>query len=346
MDRDNLSSSYRLIGDSAVMQEVQTLIKQVASTNATVLILGASGTGKELVAQAIHDLSKRAHMPFIPINCGAIPAELLESELFGHEKGAFTGAISSRKGRFELANEGTLFLDEIGDMPLPMQVKLLRVLQERYFERVGSNKRVDVDVRVIAATHRNLEQLIEDNTFREDLYYRLNIFPIVVPPLCERDDDVILLFEEMNERLKAQGHLGIKLNADASDILRTYHWPGNVRELANMVERLSILYPGQTIASEQIPKRYLVGNNEMTSLNSEREMIKKVFDTRLPNLGDGIDLKSYLVSIELDLIRQALVETDWVVAHAAELLSVQRTTLVEKIRKYNIKKPNKENSIN
>ena len=241
-----------LVGKGRGIQEVRRLIGQVAETDANVLILGESGTGKEVVARAIHELSARSAGPFVPINCGAIPAELLESELFGHEKGAFTGAIAARRGRFELAQGGTLFLDEIGDMPLPMQVKLLRVLQERQFDRVGGGKAVQADVRVIAATHRDLEAMIRTQAFREDLYYRLNVFPIETPPLRDRADDIPLLLQELLNR-HAEQHKGIiRLTQRAMESLMQYAWPGNVRELRNICERLVVLSDSQEIGLKEI----------------------------------------------------------------------------------------------
>ena len=225
----------RLIGVSGVISSVRELIEKVAPTNASVLLQGESGTGKEVIARLVHEYSQRADGPFIPVNCGAIPGELLESELFGHEKGAFTGAISSRKGRFELAEGGTLFLDEIGDMPYEMQVKLLRVLQERTFERVGGGKAIKCNVRVVAATHQNLEQHVEDGKFRMDLYYRLNVFPLEVPALRERTDDIGLLAQHFIDNFSAQGRGAIRLQNDALAHLRLYAWPGNVRELGNLI---------------------------------------------------------------------------------------------------------------
>ncbi|VAW49855.1 Flagellar regulatory protein FleQ, partial [hydrothermal vent metagenome] len=247
-----------LVGDGAAMRQVKTLIQQVAQTDATVLILGESGTGKELVAQALHDLSERSGRAFVPINCGAIPAELLESELFGHEKGAFTGAITARKGRFEMAEKGSIFLDEIGDMPLPMQVKLLRVLQERTYERVGGNKSFQCDIRVIAATHRNLEDSIEAGEFREDLFYRLNVFPIEMPSLRERPEDIESLLTFLLQKIQDMGRKVPTLTEKALIALQHYPWPGNVRELGNLVERLSILFPGLTVDYEHLPKKYQV----------------------------------------------------------------------------------------
>lgn len=232
-----------LVGTSRAIGQVRQMMQQVADTEASVLILGESGTGKEVVARNLHYHSKRREGPFVPVNCGAIPAELLESELFGHEKGAFTGAITSRARRFELANGGTLFLDEIGDMPLPMQVKLLRVLQERTFERVGSNKTQNADVRIIAATHKNLEQMIETGSFREDLFYRLNVFPIEMAPLRERVEDIPLLMNELISRMEIEKRGSIRFNSAAIMSLCQHDWPGNVRELANLVERMAIMHP-------------------------------------------------------------------------------------------------------
>ncbi|WP_162232374.1 sigma-54-dependent transcriptional regulator [Methylogaea oryzae] len=230
-------------GETPAIRRVRRLVEQVAGTDATVLVLGESGTGKEVVARALHYNSPRRERLFVPVNCGAIPGDLLESELFGHEKGAFTGALTSRQGRFELADGGTLFLDEIGDMPLSMQVKLLRVLQERSFERVGSNKTIQCDVRVVAATHRNLEDEIRQNRFREDLFYRLNVFPIEIPPLRERVEDLPLLVDELVRRIENERRGSVRFTPAAMGVLQQHHWPGNVRELANLVERLAILYP-------------------------------------------------------------------------------------------------------
>ncbi|KTD08898.1 sigma-54 dependent transcriptional regulator [Legionella hackeliae] len=328
-----------LVGNSESIRQVRKLIAQVADTEASVLILGESGTGKEVVARNIHAFSSRHNKPFIPINCGAIPAELLESELFGHEKGAFTGAITSRQGRFELANGGTLFLDEIGDMPLAMQVKLLRVLQERCFERVGSNKSIDVNVRIIAATHRNLETAIGEGKFREDLFYRLNVFPIDMPPLRERREDLPLLLNELISRIEGENRPGIRLMPAALEALSRYNWPGNVRELANLVERLSILFPNGIVDLSDLPRRFRRGSRLTQGvLSSERETLLELLSPEAIT-SDGIDLKEHLVKTELALISQALNESDWVVAHAANYLNMRRTTLVEKMRKYGLTRP-------
>jgi len=242
-----LTSSQKIIGQSAAIEELRTLIEMVGPSESTVLILGDSGTGKELVARALHECSSRASGPFIPVNCGAIPRDLLESELFGHRKGSFTGAISDRKGRFELANKGTLFLDEIGDMPIDLQVKLLRVLQERQVDSVGSLLSTPIDVRVLAATHKDISGLIEKSLFREDLYYRLNVLPIEIKALRERTDDVPVLFEYFAQQHAVDGKDPITLHPTSMQLFLDYGWPGNVRELANLVDRYSSLYPGQVV---------------------------------------------------------------------------------------------------
>lgn len=332
-----------LVGNSESIKQVRKLIEQVADTEASVLVLGESGTGKEVVARNIHALSSRSGKPFIPINCGAIPSELLESELFGHEKGAFTGAITSRQGRFELAHGGTLFLDEIGDMPLTMQVKLLRVLQERCFERVGSNRSIEVDVRIIAATHRDLEQAIKEGKFREDLFYRLNVFPIDMPPLRVRKEDIPLLLNELISRVEGEKRPGVRLLPAALDALSYYHWPGNVRELANLVERLTILYPNGIVDHADLPRRFVIDETPSAHgiVGNERETLLAMVSQDPPINSEGIDLKEHLVKTELALISQALDESDWVVAHAASYLNMRRTTLVEKMRKYGLVRPEK-----
>jgi sigma-54 specific flagellar transcriptional regulator A len=247
---------FRPSGTSRALRAVHRLIEQVAPHDTNVLILGESGTGKEMVARHIHELSGRAGHPFVPVNCGAIPADLLESELFGHEKGAFTGALSMRLGRFEYAERGTLFLDEIGDMSLQMQVKLLRVLQERTFERVGSNRTLRCDVRIIAATHRDLESAIGAGRFREDLFYRLHVFPLQMPPLRERLEDLPVLIENLLQRQIQMGGQRVTLDPEALNCLGRNPWPGNVRELSNLLERLAVLFPEQTITAADLPERY------------------------------------------------------------------------------------------
>ena len=242
-----MTSSQNIIGQSIAIEELRTLIEMVGPSESTVLILGDSGTGKELVARALHESSSRSGGPFIPVNCGAIPRDLLESELFGHRKGAFTGAIADRKGRFELANKGTLFLDEIGDMPIDLQVKLLRVLQERQIDPVGSLLSTPIDVRVLAATHKDIVGLMEKSLFREDLYYRLNVMPIEIEALSQRVDDVPVLFEYFAKQHAVEGKPPIRLHPTSMQLFLDYSWPGNVRELANLVDRYSSLYPGQEV---------------------------------------------------------------------------------------------------
>ncbi len=340
---DQFGALYKhLAGNSQRINHVREMIKQVAATDATVLILGESGTGKEVVARNTHRFSTRADKPFVPVNCGAIPPDLLESELFGHEKGSFTGAISARQGRFEIADGGTLFLDEIGDMPLSMQVKLLRVIQERTFERVGSSRSISVDVRIIAATHHNLEQLVTEGKFRMDLYYRLNVFPIEMPPLRERVADIPILIREFINKLVREKRGALKLNECAVAALCKYYWPGNVRELSNLIERMSILYPRQTVKWSDLPERLRPNQDWIAELESAASLNDgNVFyppgDFSLPP--DGLDLKTYLTELEMSLLTQALDQCGWVVARAAKLLELQRTTLVEKMRKYNLSRP-------
>jgi sigma-54 specific flagellar transcriptional regulator A len=305
-----------------------------------------------VVARNLHYHSKRREAPFVPINCGAIPAELLESELFGHEKGAFTGAITSRAGRFELANGGTLFLDEIGDMPLSMQVKLLRVLQERTYERVGSNKTQSADVRIIAATHKNLEEMIEAGSFREDLYYRLNVFPIEMAPLRERIEDIPLLMNELISRMEHEKRGSIRFNSAAIMSLCRHDWAGNVRELANLVERMAIMHPYGVIGVGELPKKFRHVDDEDEDLTASlREDLEEraAIIAGLPGVStpamlpaEGLDLKDYLGNLEQGLIQQALDDASGVVARAAERLRIRRTTLVEKMRKYGMSRRDEE----
>lgn len=333
-----------LVGTSRAIIKVRELMAQVADKDVNVLITGESGTGKEVVARNLHYHSHRRHKPFVPVNCGAIPAELLESELFGHEKGAFTGAVSSRAGRFELAQGGTLFLDEIGDMPLHMQVKILRVLQERTYERVGSAKTLTADVRIIAATHRNLEASIKTGIFREDLYYRLNVFPIEMPALRERTEDIPLLINELIARIENEKRGSIRFNSAAIMTLCRHPWLGNVRELANLVERLVITHPYGIVGVNDLPRRFHQVEdhqaetlNEVTPPSETGQPITPVLvgldqPALLPV--NGLDLKDYLSNLECSLIQQALDDCNGVVARAAEKLKIRRTTLVEKMRKY------------
>jgi sigma-54 specific flagellar transcriptional regulator A len=351
-----ISARERLKGNSQAITGIRKAIEQVSKTDATVLILGESGTGKEIIARSIHEASLRRPKLFVPINCGAIPGELLESELFGHEKGAFTGALGARQGRFEMAEGGTLFLDEIGDMPMPMQVKLLRVLQERTFERVGSNKTIHCDVRVIAATHRRLADEIKENRFREDLFYRLNVFPIEVPPLRERIEDIPLLVEDIIDCMKVTGRGSVQFAPSAIAAFMRYDWPGNIRELANLIERMAIIYPDEQVDATKLPEKFQKYKVADTAL-IEPNLIEKVNNhTAAPDYpeshdngdnqsqtlaqlpSDGIDLKEYLTILEEDLIRQALNESNGIVAHAAKRLNMRRTTLVEKLRKFDLER--------
>ena len=370
-EQDNGSVTL-LTGVSPAVREVNQLIKQVASHGSSVLILGESGTGKEMVARAVHDASPRRQRPFVAINCGAIPSELLESELFGHEKGAFTGAVAARKGRFEIAEGGTLFLDEIGDMSMIMQVKLLRVLQERVFERVGSHTPIRCNVRIIAATHRNLETSIANGNFREDLFYRLNVFPIEMPPLRQRTEDLPWLINDFIKLNAANGRARLQIPTRVTEALSGYSWPGNVRELSNLMERLSILCPDGRVDIGHLPARYRPADWQPESM-PEDAISDEMSVTTLPDVPmqplemqdadegvlpdeyamlhmsepvpsqaahelppQGLDLRTHLFEIERALIRQALDRADGTVAKAARLLRLRRTTLVEKLRKFDL----------
>ncbi len=327
-----------LVGRSPAIQHIRRLVTQVAATNANVLILGDTGTGKEVVARNIHQASSRHDQPFVAVNCGAIPADLLESELFGHEKGAFTGAFSARRGRFELADGGTLFLDEIGDMPPSMQVKLLRVLQDHSFERVGGNRSIQCDVRIIAATNRDLETEISANHFREDLYYRLNVFPIEMPPLCQRLGDLPLLISELTARMEGEDRGTVRLGKSSLQALARYSWPGNVRELANLIERLAIMHPGETVELHDLPAKFRAkAGTGLAETDITLPEPGLGLEPHLP--AEGLDLKEYLNELEITLIRQALEESAGIVAHAAKLLGMRRTTLVERMRKFGISRP-------
>ncbi|MGY8775656.1 sigma-54 interaction domain-containing protein [Spongiibacter tropicus] len=316
-----------LVAISPLMRQLRNTVAQLAGKPVTVMITGPSGAGKELVARAIHRMSERAQGPFVPINCGAIPRELLESELFGHERGAFTGAISSRAGRFELAHGGTLFLDEIGDMPLDMQVKILRAIQERSFERVGSCESRTADVRIVAATHRDLPSMIADGQFREDLYYRLNVFPLSIPPLSERREDIPALIDSLSVRLAEEGLPLPRFTPAALDALQGYDWPGNVRELANLLERLAVSYPDKLVGVHDLPG-YCRGDRSA--------WIAPSGGGELPSPDSGLSLKEELAALERRRITQALEASGQVVSRAAERLGLRRTTLIEKMRKYGI----------
>ncbi|MDH4028141.1 MAG: sigma-54 dependent transcriptional regulator [Nitrospirota bacterium] len=316
-------SSHSIIGKSVQIQNVIKFIDKIADTDSTVLVTGESGTGKELVSKTIHYHSSRARKSFIPLNCAAIPKDILESELFGHEKGAFTGAINTRIGRFELANNGTLFLDEIGELAPSLQVKLLRVLQEKEFERVGGVKTIKVDVRIIAATNRDLEQAVAEGRFREDLYYRLNVIPVHLPPLRSMREDIPLLVEHfINDISKRKKKETPKISKEVMECLINYKWPGNVRELENLMERLIILKDGDEISTADLPERF----------NDTRVTGKLMANGQLL-LADGVDLNLMLNEIENNMILQALELSKGVKSKAASLLGLNRTTLIEKLKK-------------
>lgn len=410
-----------IIGRSAAIQSIRSLIQSVARSGSTVLILGESGTGKELVARALHDLSDRSGAGFVPVNCAAIPKELIESELFGHRKGAFTGALNDRTGRFELAHGGTLFLDEIGDLSLDMQVKLLRVLQERSIDPIGSQRAVSIDVRIVAATHRDIEGEIASGHFRQDLFYRLNVLPIEMPPLRDRLDDLPDLSESFARRHAPPGRSPVNIEPDLMHAMQCYDWPGNVRELSNLIDRFSVLYPGKRLTLQSVPPKMLPRGmrpyaGQMLELAGQRaammpgeppsapdsetaesiprtgpsnlaedpdwlsapasesmgagdhspsarmanqastddaagednpfavparprsveEIVMMVQDSEdLPE--DGLHLKQHLADIERSLIRQALERSGGNISQTARLLRLQRTTLIEKINKYELK---------
>lgn len=337
VDSDALPN-VRFIGESKDTQLVRHLVSQVAPSLATVLISGESGTGKEVVARQIHQQSGRQGQ-FVAINCGAIPESLLESELFGHERGAFTGAVSARAGRFEQANGGTFFLDEIGDMPTVMQVKLLRVLEERVLERVGGAKSIPVDVRVIAATHRDLPERIAAGKFREDLFYRLSVFPIEIAPLRSRPEDIAALTQEFINRQCSDRLFSLSLTDNAMQLLEAYDWPGNVRELANLVERLIVVKPNGIVAASDLPWPLSGNDDKRTELPEivNSSVAPTPADNRVHLPPEGVHLKEYLAKIEQDMIHNALAQSDGVVQRAAELLGIGRTTLVEKIRRHELK---------
>lgn len=341
------TEDYNLIGESPSILAVFDLIEKAADSDSTVILTGESGTGKELIARALHHNSSRAAKSFIPINCGAIPSELLETELFGHEKGAFTGAINSRIGRLEMADGGTVFLDEIGDMPPSLQVKLLRVLAEGEIDRVGGTKPVKIDIRVIAATHSNLETAIQNGKFREDLFYRLNVIPIAVPPLRDRQSDIpILVHHFLNHfnQLKGKSVSGI---SDATvQILCQYQWPGNIRELANFMERMIVLSTTPQLTPRDLPEKVrgdipkeqweplVQAEATETPASFLRQAARNSYTTGLP--ADGVNLKKMVEEFERELLVEALEKTNWVKNKAAKLLGLNRTTLVEKLKKMKI----------
>ncbi|MFM8756932.1 MAG: sigma-54 interaction domain-containing protein [Limnohabitans sp.] len=393
-----------LIGRSQAMETLRRLVKTLAVSSSTALVTGESGTGKELVAQSLHQFSPRAAGPFVPLNCGAIPRELIESELFGHRRGSFTGALADRVGRIELAHGGTLFLDEIGDLPLDMQVKLLRVLQERAILPVGASREVPVDVRVVAATHRDLEQEVKSGRFREDLYYRLNVLPLSTTPLRERSEDIAELADFYAKRHAMPGNAPVVFAPDMLVLLQSYGWPGNVRELSNLIDRFSTLFPGQQVNARMVPScmlpsgmavlqadmlAQLTGAAEVTlsvltgqsrpapadqrptahedamalllaredvpgeqvrmwvhppaEVSASNDEIHSVEEVILLAQGisvlppEGLSLKQHLVNVERSLIEQALSRAEGNVSRTARLLQLQRTTLIEKINKYDLR---------
>ena len=324
--QEALRTKYRLnnmVGQSKRMEEVYESVHRVSQSKATVILRGESGTGKELIAHAIHYNSLRKGKPFIKLNCSAFPETLLESELFGHEKGSFTGAVARREGRFSMAHEGTLFLDEVSEIPLSMQVKLLRVLQERKFERVGGNEILNVDIRLIAATNQDLERSVREGSFREDLYFRLNVVPIFIPPLRERLDDIPLLLEHFLERFNAENQKSVRFASSAKDLLMGYHWPGNVRELENTVERMVVMAQSSVIQASDV---------------------RPVISMSLDSGNDPMDLKGMennslpgtVISLERKRIIQALEECGWVQARAARNLGLTPRQMGYRIMKYGI----------
>lgn len=345
VESNNENRLFRsLVGQSTSIREVRSLVEKVASSDSTVLLLGETGTGKEVVARNIHYFSDRRANPFVAINCAAIPQELLESELFGHERGAFTGALTTRVGRFELANGGTLFLDEIGDMGLSTQVKLLRVLQERRVDRVGATHGVEIDVRVIAATHQNLETMVGEGRFREDLYYRLNVVPIRMPPLRERREDIPLLISELNARLGARDLFVKRIGDEAMKAMLAYDWPGNVRELANVMERFANLVSGREVRVQDLPQKIQRALSQSETDSASGRLLS--IGASCVELMDSTNLefRSLIESIEVCLIRQALEDSSGNVTKAAKQLGLRRSTLVDKVRKFGLKPAGEEST--
>ena len=350
-----------ILGNSLVINEMKKLIEMVSSSNTTVLIQGETGTGKELVAEALHIESGRQGNN-ISVNCAAIPSELLESELFGHEKGAFTGADRARPGRFEQANNGTIFLDEIGDMPLPLQSKLLRVLESRKIQRVGSSKEVDVNFRLVCATHQDLDKKVEKGEFRADLFYRINVFPIDVPTLAARKVDVPILIQGIIEKIKFSGQdIKVNFSEDALKVLSNYSWPGNVRELRNVIERASVLFNDRSVSGDNVKENLLrlkvpdpdeeqdelwaASTDLADTLSQDKDEETDILPIPKPEqykdwflYFDKMDLRRHLSEIEIVMIEAALEKTDGMVSQASDVLKLRRTTLIEKMKKYGISK--------
>ena len=320
-----------IVGQGSAMLRIFMIVEKVAECDTTIMLNGETGTGKGLIARAIHEASDRKGKSFIQINCGATPEGLLESEFFGYRRGAFTGATSDKVGKFEMAKGGTIFLDEIGDMSADLQVKVLRVLEEGEFERVGGNITIKSDARIIAATHRDLEEEVQKGNFREDLFYRLYVIPIMLPTLKERKSDIPFLVSHFLEQFgrKVNSPLS-KVSDSAMKILMNYSWPGNVRELKNLVERLVVLHEGEVILPEDLPKKLRVEN-------------ERVAQRKLEGHGGGISFNTAVNEFEKALIISALEKTNWVKNRAAQLLKIKRTTLVEKIKRYNLEKDSEEN---
>lgn len=326
------------------MQEVLNVLRKVATSSSTVLLLGESGTGKEVLARYLHFLSGRKG-PFVAINCAAIPEELLEAELFGYEKGAFTGAIKSKPGKFEMAEGGTLFLDEIGDMPLKLQVKLLRALQDKVIERLGSEKPIKVNTRIIAATNQNLETLIREGRFREDLYYRLNVISLEIPPLRERKEDIPMLAEFLLKKICEREGIPVKrVSEEVLEIFKKYHWPGNIREFENLLERMVLLSDKEVLTIEDLPPHLQQIQDRRPSQEKEEEKIleervffSKSFFPGLPDLTEGgLSLNKLLEEIEVFYLKRALELSGGVKSRAARLLGLNRTTFIEKLKRYNL----------
>ncbi|MCY4473332.1 MAG: sigma-54 dependent transcriptional regulator [Kistimonas sp.] len=344
LENSSVSLFRGLVGNSRAVRHLRALMSQVVDKDVEILVTGESGAGKAVVAHNLHCHSSRKTGLFVPVSCAAIPEDLLESELFGHEKGAFKGAIAERKGRVELAEGGTLFLDEVGSMPLAIQLKLLRVLEEKKFERIGGSVSINSNVRVMAGSRCDLEALVAQGRFREDLYYRLNLFPIEVPPLRQRPSDIPLIINDILNRMACEKRSGVRFHSSAMLSLCRYGWPGNLRELVNLVERLAVMYPMSIVGIDELPERFRVeesaGEGDAGRVSSFSGAMQSGGLGGLDELAvlpvDGMDLKQFLADLERRLIRQALDDCGNVVARAADRLRIRRTTLVEKMRKYGL----------